>query len=83
MAEARKAILYRMVLPDHTCPYGVRAKEMLETAGFDLDDRVLSTRDKVEQVKEEFGSRTTPIVIVGDEVIGGSEELATYLAAQT
>ena len=34
-----EAVLYRMVLPDHTCPFGVRAKELLEEAGYDVDDR--------------------------------------------
>ena len=33
-----EAVLYRM-LPDHTCPFGVRAKELLEEAGYDVDDR--------------------------------------------
>ena len=80
MAESRQAILYRMVLPEHTCPYGVRAKESLESAGYDLDDRVLRTREQVEQVKEEFGRRTTPVVIIDGDVIGGSRELENYLS---
>ena len=28
------AILYRMVLPDHVSPVGVRAKETLDKAGY-------------------------------------------------
>ena len=39
MAHRPPAILYRMVLPDHVCPFGVRAKEMLEGAGVAVDDR--------------------------------------------
>jgi len=80
MAEANEAILYRMVLPEHTCPYGVRAKEMLEDAGIDFEDRVLKTREEVEAIEEQFGRSTTPVVIIGGEVIGGSEELEDYLA---
>ena len=34
MAEQKTAILYRMILPEHTCPFGVRAKQMLEAAGY-------------------------------------------------
>ena len=30
MLSSRQAILYRMVLPDHVCPFGVRAKDLLE-----------------------------------------------------
>ena len=79
MSEARPAILYRMVLPEHTCPFGVRAKAMLEQAGFDVDDRVLSTRADVELLKNKLGVRTTPQIFIGDELIGGSEDLEAYL----
>ena len=79
MSEERTAILYRMVLPEHTCPFGVRAKAMLEQAGFDIDDRILSTRDEVEALKEELGVRSTPQIFIGDQWIGGSEELESYL----
>ena len=74
------AILYRMVLSDHTCPFGVRAKELLEEAGYDVDDRVLSTRDEVDAFEEEEGVETTPQVFIDGERIGGSEELESYLA---
>ena len=74
------AILYRMVLSDHTCPFGVRAKELLEEAGYDVDDRVLSTRDEVDAFEEEEGVETTPQVFIDGERIGGSEELERYLA---
>ncbi|MCC2981134.1 glutaredoxin domain-containing protein [Sphingomonas sp. IC4-52] len=79
MAE-KKAILYRMVLPDHTCPFGVRAKQMLEGAGFDVDDRVLSTREEVDAFKSEHGVQTTPQVFIGGERIGGSDDLERYLS---
>ena len=45
MSDTRQAVLYRMVLPDHTCPFGVHAKELLEEAGYEVDDRVLKSRD--------------------------------------
>ncbi|MGX7953366.1 glutaredoxin domain-containing protein [Tsuneonella sp. HG249] len=79
MANEREAVLYRMVLPDHTCPFGVRAKEMLESNGYEVDDRVLSSRAEVDAFKEEQDVPTTPQVFIGDERIGGSEELEAYL----
>ena len=81
MSEARSATLYRMVLPDHTCPYGVRAKDMLERAGYEVDDRHLTSRDEVEGFKDELGVETTPQVFVGEEHIGGSEDLEDYLVS--
>lgn len=81
MAEQKTAILYRMVLPEHTCPFGVRAKQMLEAAGFTVDDRILASRDEVEAFKAEQGVATTPQIFIDDKRIGGSDELERYLAA--
>jgi glutaredoxin len=75
----RKATLYRMVLPDHVCPFGVRALQMLEDSGFDVEDNVLSTRMEVEAFKSEHGVATTPLIFIDGECIGGSQDLARYL----
>ena len=75
--------LYRMVLPDHTCPYGVRAKQLLESNEVEFEDRVLSSRDEVDAFQDEHGVDTTPQVFVDDERIGGSEELERWLESQT
>lgn len=80
MAQGEQATLYRMVLPDHVCPYGVRAKQMLEENGFDVDDRHLTSRAEVEAFKEEHGLRTTPLIFIGDERVGGSDDLERRLA---
>jgi glutaredoxin len=77
----KKAILYRMILPDHTCPFGVRAKAILEEAGFEVDDRILSSREEVDTFKAEHGVETTPQVFIAGERIGGSDDLERYLAA--
>jgi glutaredoxin len=75
----RTAILYRMKLPDHECPYGVRARQMLEDAGYEIDDRLLTSREEVEEFKQKHGVETTPVIFIGDERIDGSDELAAYL----
>ena len=82
MNDAREAVLYRMVLPDHICPFGVRAKAMLEEAGYTVDDRVLGSREEVDAFKAEQGVATTPIVFIGGERVGGSDDLEKYLADQ-
>jgi glutaredoxin len=81
MAQEKTATLYRMVLPEHTCPFGVRAKQMLEQAGFEVDDRILRSRDEVDAFEEEQGVETTPQVFIDEERIGGSDDLERYLAA--
>ena len=79
MPDKRQAILYRMVLPDHTCPYGVRAKQMLEEAGYEVDDRLLRSRDEVDEFQEANGVSTTPQVFIAGERIGGSDDLEAFL----
>jgi glutaredoxin len=81
MSDAKSATLYRMVLPDHTCPFGVRAKQLLEENGYTVDDRVLQSRQEVDAFEEEQGVDTTPQVFIDDERIGGSDDLERYLAA--
>jgi len=75
----RNVVLYRMKLPDHECPYGLLAKRMLEDAGIAFDDRLLTSREEVDQFESEQGVETTPQVFIDGERIGGSEELAAYL----
>jgi len=75
------ATLYRMVLPGDECPFGRRAKEMLEEANFDIDEHILKSREEVEEFKAEHGVQTTPQVFIHGKLIGGSEELAKFLVA--
>lgn len=78
----RTATLYRMVLPDHICPYGVAAKEALDASGYEVDDRLLTTREAVERFKSEQGVDTTPLIFIADERVGGMAELEGFLAAE-
>ena len=75
------ATLYRMVLLDHECPFGVRAKAMLDDAGYDVEEHLLKSREKVEAFKSEHDVSTTPQVFIKGKRIGGSEELGAYLDA--
>lgn len=76
----RQATLYRMVLPDHVCPYGLKALDLLQRSGYEVDDRTLTTREQTDRFKAEQGVDTTPLVFVGDERIGGSDDLERWLA---
>jgi glutaredoxin len=68
-----------MELPEHICPFGVRAKEMLEIHGFKICDQVLRSREEVDAFKAEHGIPTTPLIFIEGEKIGGSDDLETYL----
>ena len=80
MAE-RIATLTRMILPDHECPHGVRAKQMLEDAGFAIAEHILASREEVDAFKAEHGVATTPLVEIDGKTIGGAEALEEWLAA--
>jgi glutaredoxin 3 len=81
MSEAKTATLYRMVLPDHVCPFGVRAKQMLEQKGFTVDEHILSSREQVDAFQQEQDVQTTPQIFIDGERIGGSDDLEDYLAS--
>jgi len=74
-----KATLYRMVLPNHTCPYGVAAKERLEAEGFEVDDQILSSREEVDQFKDKHDVATTPLIFIDGKRIGGFAHLDRHL----
>ena len=78
MADKR-ATLYRMKLDTHECPFGLLARRMLEDAGFEIDEHLLTTREQVDNFKAEQGVPTTPVVFIDGERIDGSEQLARYL----
>jgi glutaredoxin len=80
MPDQPAATLHRMVLPDHVCPFGVRAKQMLEEAGYEIEDHQLTSRAEVDAFKQEHGLRTTPLIFIGEEKIGGSDDLERWLS---
>ena len=79
MANDKQATLYRMVLPDHICPFGVRAKQLLQAAGYTVDDQILRSRDEVDAYKAKEQVETTPQVFIDGERIGGADDLEAYL----
>jgi glutaredoxin len=74
----RQATLHRMVMPGHTCPYGLKAKHLLESRGFAVDDRWLTTREQVDAFKAEHGVKTTPQTFVDGVRIGGHDEIRRH-----
>lgn len=78
MTEPKTAILYRMVMDKHVCPYGLKSKYLLERQGFTVDDRWLTTREATDAFKAEHGVKTTPQTFIGGKRIGGNDDLRRY-----
>ena len=74
----KTASLTRMVMPDHTCPYGIKSKWLLEKNGYRVEDRWLTTRDEVDAYKREQGVETTPQTFIEGKRIGGYTDLRAF-----
>lgn len=78
---ARKAILYRLVLPDYVCPDGALARHMLEQGGFEIDEHILATRIEADAFTAKHDGARPPQIFIGGERVGGCDEFMLYLAA--
>jgi glutaredoxin len=76
--SAPTAVLHRMVMDKHICPYGVKAKWLLERAGYKVEDHWLTTREQTDTFKREHGVETTPQTFIGGRRIGGYTELRAF-----
>lgn len=74
----KTAALYRMVLPDHLCPSGLKAKWLLESEGFEVEDHPLLTREETDAFKAQHDVATTPQAWIGNERIGGYTDLRKH-----
>lgn len=74
----KTAKLYRMVMEDHICPYGLKSKDLLERKGFNVDDHHLETREETDAFQKKHGIETTPQTWIDDKRIGGYDELWEY-----
>ncbi len=77
-STSKRATLYRMVMPDHICPYGLKALDLLHREGFEVDDHWLNTRGETDAFKAEQNVKTTPQTFISGERIGGYDDLRRY-----
>lgn len=77
--SSETAVLYRMSMPGHTCPYGLKARHSLRRAGYDVEDHLLTSREQTDAFKAEHGVATTPQVFIGGKRVGGYDDLRRFL----
>lgn len=78
ISTVKSATLYRMVMPHHTCPYGIKAKDLLERQGYQVEDKWLTTREQVDAFKVEHNVKTTPQTFIGGKRVGGYDDLRRF-----
>ncbi|WP_368346450.1 MauE/DoxX family redox-associated membrane protein [Pelagovum sp. HNIBRBA483] len=75
----KTATLFRMVMADHMCPFGLKSKDLLERHGYIVEDEHLTSRNAVDAFKAEHNVKSTPQTFIGGERVGGYEDLAKHL----
>jgi len=79
MKMSKKATLYRMVTPEHICPWGLKAKDHLKRAGYEIDDKHLESKEEDKAFKEEHDVDETPQIFVEGKLIGGYDAMLEFL----
>ena len=60
------------------CPYCIRAKQLLDSKGVEYDEVNLDKNpEKKLETMQMFNWRTVPIILIGDELIGGYDQLVS------
>ena len=75
MGAAKTAVLFRMVMPEHVCPYGLKARDLLKRHGYAVEDHWLTTRAEVDAFKAEHHVATTPQTFVDGRRVGGYDDV--------
>ncbi len=78
-ATGKRATIHRMVMPGHVCPWGLKAKHLLESRGYDVEDHHLTTRDEIDAFKAKHNVATTPQVFINGVRVGGYDDLKRFL----
>ena len=74
----KKATLYRMVMNDHLCPFGLKAKDLLERKNYTIEDQWLTNKEETELFKKKYNVKTTPQVFINGDRVGGYDALRKH-----
>lgn len=74
----KHAVVHRMVMPDHTCPYGLKVVHLLKRQGFTVEDNWLRTREETDAFKAKHDVETTPQTFIGGQRVGGYDDVRRH-----
>lgn len=64
-----------------TCPYCIRAKALFDDIGVEYEEKnVLENQEEHAALAEKHSWQTVPMIFIGDEFIGGYDDLAKLQA---
>lgn len=75
----KQATIDRMVTPEHICPWGIKAYDLLKRNGYQIEDNHIGSSEANKAYKEENGVDETPQIFIEGERIGGYDQLREHL----
>lgn len=77
--QLQNVALFRMDLPDHACPWGLKALRRLQEQQIPFEDHRLTTDAEAQALKAQHQVATTPQIFSNGKRIGGYSDLAALL----
>lgn len=74
----KRAELHRMVTPEHTCPWGLKALDLLKREGYEVEDHKLTSRAEIDAFKAKHNVETTPQTFIAGKRVGGYDDLLRF-----
>jgi glutaredoxin len=76
--DTKTATLFRMVMTEHVCPYGLKSKDLLERQGYAVEDQHLETHGQTQAFKNQYDVSETPQTFIDGRRIGGYDDLRKH-----
>jgi glutaredoxin len=77
-ARKHTATIYRLVTPDHICPYGLKSLDLLRRHGYEIEDRHLETEQDADELRAQLDVETTPQTFIDGDLIGTLDDLRRH-----
>ncbi|QQO20626.1 glutaredoxin [Bradyrhizobium diazoefficiens] len=75
---SKTATLYRMVTPEHICPFGLKSLDLLQRQGFEVEDHQLKSRAETDAFMASEHVKTTPQTFIDGKRVGGYDDLRRF-----
>lgn len=76
--NTRHAVVFRMVMDKHICPFGLKSLNLLRRHGLSVDDHPLTSRQQTDDFMREHDVSTTPQIFIEGRRIGGYDDLRSF-----
>ena len=77
-ATGKTAVIYRMVMDKHICPFGLKARDLLRRRGYEIEDHFLTTRAETDAFKAQHDVQSTPQIWIEGKRVGGYDALTEF-----